>query len=733
MANGINGTKWTRSERWTYQPFYSLDEEEIQQTEDDLLKEQRLNELRDMVVEPLQKLQEASHQAKSIRDWCEVLYLFLEDLQIPRKLEMWVQQAELDGDLQKAREHDQVWAAIVELFDQMVEMMGEEDVSGELFSKLIETGCESLRFALVPPAMDQVLVGTLERSRFSNIKSTYILGANDGILPAKSKDEGIMTEGEREAISLLGVELAPNSQQQLALEDFYIYVAMCSASDQLWISYALADEEGKSLNPSLMIKRLKQMFPQIKERFILHEVHENPEDEQMFYVANPHKTLSHLATQLRQWKKGYPIAPFWWDVYNWFTEQAKWQPQLQRIIQSLFYSNVASSLSSATSKALYGEHLKASVSRMEKYKSCPFAQFLSFGLRLRERQIYRLEAPDIGQLFHAALKLIDDYLREQGMDWRELTQADCERLAREVVEKLAPRLQGQILLSSNRHHYIKRKLAQVIERATTIISQHSKQSEFTPIGLEIEFGNQGILPAMKFTLDNGVTMEVIGRIDRVDKAVHDDGLLLRVIDYKSSDTRLNLAEVYYGLSLQMLTYLDVIITHSKVWLGEEATPAGVLYFHIHNPLLNRKTTLSQEQIDNEIFKQFKMKGYVLAKEQVVQMMDTSLESAYSEVIPVALKKGGGFYSSSSIASEDDFSHLRGYVRKQIQQIGEQITDGVIDIAPYKLKNKIACTFCPYKPVCQFDQELEQNQFLTLPATGNQKAMELIRKEGGIEG
>jgi ATP-dependent helicase/nuclease subunit B len=730
LAYGINGTRWTDEKPWIYYRRQSLEQDTVTQSEEDLKKQQRLHELRRMIVQPLHGLQQNLSEADTVRQMCEELFCFLEASDIPKKLENWSKLAEEEGNLRLAREHDQVWGAVIHLLDQLVELMGNETLSLDLFINMLETGCESMRFASVPPAIDQVLVGNLERSRFSDVKCSFIVGVNDGILPARPREEGLISEAEREVLGSVGIELAPGGRRQLTIENFSIYVALSGASDRLWLSYALADEEGKSLTPSVLINRIKQLYKNLEEQLVVNDPFEKKEHDQLIYLTSPQKTLSYLAAELRHWQKGYPIAPFWWDVYDWFIRHETWAKETKAILSSLFYKNEAKPLPQETSQALYGRHIQASVSRMERFKSCAFSHFVSYGLRLKERQIHRLEAPDIGQLFHAALKLIDDHLRISGEDWRQLTKEKCRLLAEETVAKLAPRLQHNILLSSHRHHYIKRKLQQVIERAAAVLSEHAKSSEFSPVGLEIDFGPNGPLPSIAFTLKNGVTMEVIGRIDRVDQAEGSKGLLLRVIDYKSSQTSLNLNEVYYGLSLQMLTYLDVLITHAKTWLGVPASPAGVLYFHIHNPMLNKKTAIPQEQIELELYKQFKMKGLILADQEVVKRMDTTLESEYSEVIPVGLKKDGQFYSTSSVASEEDFEHLRGYVRRQFEQIGTQISEGTIDINPYKLKKKAACTFCTYKPVCQFDLSLDENEFLLLPAATKDRVLEQVRFGGG---
>ncbi|GGK28287.1 ATP-dependent helicase/deoxyribonuclease subunit B [Caldalkalibacillus thermarum] len=730
LAYGIQGERWYRDEQWRYRLKAMLGEQGGPQKEEERQLEEELNRLRFMLVEPLRKLEQEMAQAVTIRQRCGALYRFLAELDVPRKIEILRDEAVEHGELDKAREHDQVWDAVVDLLDQMVEVTGEEPLSFDLFRQMMETGLESMRFAIVPPAMDQVLVANMEHSRFSDVKCTFILGVNDGIIPAKPQEKGIISEEEREWLTGRGIELASGSRKQLLDEQFLIYLALASPSERLYLSYPLADEEGQSLLPSVLIKRMRDLFPDLEETLILNEPNEEGEQKQLTYVNHPSKTLSYLASELQAWKRGYPVHPLWWDVYNWYMADPEWHKQARRVLDSLFYRNEARQLSKEVSRSLYGSRLLLSVSRMEKFQSCPFSQFAAYGLKLGQRQIYRLDAPDIGQLFHAALKMMADELREKGVNWASLDREQCEELAKEAVERLAPVIQREILFSSNRYQYMKGKLQKVVGRASFILSEHARRSGFSPVGLEVGFGPQETLPPLRFTLKNGITLEVIGRIDRVDKADSSKGTLLRIIDYKSSHKTLNLAEVFFGLALQMLAYLDVVLTHAQTWLGTEALPAGVLYFHVHNPLVQAQGRLLRDEIEQELFKKFKMKGLLLADTEVVQLMDTTLTRGYSEIIPVALKKDGSFYSNSSVISREDFEHVRAFIRRKITEIGERLTEGEIGIHPYKLKQNTPCTWCEYRPLCQFDPSLEANQYRILVPEKGDDILNKIRSEGG---
>jgi ATP-dependent helicase/nuclease subunit B len=726
LALGIQGSRWTDSKPWKYKRFRGFEADDFGKTSKDDEKEQLINDLRDMIVSPLKRLSRDLSKSTAVVDYCKALYKYLEDLSIPMKLERLKLHAESEGKLRAAREHGQVWNAVLGLLDEMVELTGNEKLSKETWMQMLETGLESMKFALVPPSLDQVLAGTLERSRFTDVKVNFLLGVNDGVIPLKPKDDGLLSEDEREALERNGVLLAPSARRKLLDEQFMIYLALTNGSDRLFVSYALADEEGKTQQPSMVIQRMRDLFPDLKEHLYQNEP---AVEEDLSYIQHPVKSVSYLSAQLREWKKGYPISPVWWDVYNWIITNDQYDHYARKALSSLFYFNREAPLSPSVSKDLYGESILTSISRMELFQSCPFSQFMSYGLRLRERQMYKLEAPDIGQLFHAALKQMNDALQQRRVSWSDLSKGDCYRMAGDIVDLLAPQLQHEILLSSNRHLYIKKKLKEVVGKASHILSEHAKASGFTPAGLELAFGTGGTLPPLVYKLPNGTTMEVVGRIDRVDTAESSKGLLMRVIDYKSSSTGLNLSELYHGIALQMLTYLDVAVAHSEKWLGQESIPAGVLYFHVHNPLLNQKKLLTAEEIEKEVLKKFKMKGLVLAEDEAVNLMDSTMEKR-SNIIPVALTNNGFHKSHSSVATASHFETMRHHARRMAVSSGTGITNGVIDISPYEMKKKVPCTYCSYKPVCQFDQTLEENQYRQLKPEKDEIILEKMQEEGG---
>ncbi|GAF07021.1 ATP-dependent nuclease [Paenibacillus pini JCM 16418] len=732
LACGIQGYRWTDGRPWRNIPSLSLEgvNGDVQKSGVDLLDV--MEQCREVITGPLFAFEKKLKKAKTALEMSTAVYELMEECEIPQKLDSWSRQALEEGRPEAAKEHRQLWSLVLDLLDQIVEMMGSEKMNIELFAGVLETGLSELKLALVPPSLDQVLVGNMDRTRPGNVKYTFLLGVNDGVIPAIFQEDGVLTEQERSLLAETGMELAPGISRKLLDERFLIYNAIVSASQHLWISYPGADDEGKGLLPSELIRHLRKMFPDLQERGLSTQpVLEQSVNEQLDYVTVPRQTLSHLVIQLRNWKQGAEIPELWWKIYNWYRADNVWKQPLDMMLRSLFYRNETVSLQTGTSRKLYGTKVRTSVSRMERFVACPFSHFASHGLKLKERQLYRLKAPDIGQLFHAALSDMALRMQEQHRSWGSLSAEECRTEAQRTVERLAPMLQGEILLSSKRYGYISRKLTNIVSRASVILGEHARRGSFEPVGLELDFGPGKPLPPLTFSLENGTVMEVVGRIDRVDMAQDEHGLLLRVIDYKSGQKDLRLHEVYYGLALQMLTYLDVLLTYSQQWLGQQALPAGTLYFHVHDPILQSSNGMSMEQASEELLKRFKMKGLLVADRDVVSKMDTTLDKGHSSILPVAVKSDGSFYSSASVASPEQWGHLLTSVRNNIVQIGTRITEGDVHIEPYRIQQETACTYCSFKPVCQFDETIEGNHYHLLRKPDKGKVWDMLSEaEGG---
>ncbi|TDQ42068.1 helicase-exonuclease AddAB subunit AddB [Aureibacillus halotolerans] len=725
LAYGIYGAKrW--GETWSYRRY---GDDAAKQTDNEKEKEARINAARERIYEPFSVLENRLKRAKTVREKCTAMFLFLEQLGIDEKLQEMEAAEEAQGEIERATEHRQAWQAILNLFDQFVDTSGEEELSFAVFKQVVISGLESLQFSLVPPAVDQVIVATMEQSRVFGVKAAFVLGVNDGQLPAVPSEGGLLSEEEREKLSDSGFSLATTARQRLLDETFVAYMAFTKAAEELYISYALADEEGRTLQPSPWVARLADIFPdRAIAQLLVSEPSEDAYDAQEAYLVHPRRTLSLLASQFSAAKRGYALHDAWWAAYNLFVTDPKWEMFARMILKSLFYENKATSLSTEMSKEMYGDTIQTSVSRMESFQSCAFAHYARYGLKLRERSVFRLGAPDIGELFHAAIKYMTEDITNNHKTWRDISSDDCGPLAERAIDQLAPLIQKEILFSTNRHAYILKKLKDIVARTASVLHQQSLQSGFTPVAMEVGFGANETLPSPVFTLENGVRMELVGRIDQVDISQNTEGPFIRIIDYKSSARDLSLAEIYYGLSLQMLVYLDVVLNEAETWLGKEVSPAGMLYFHIHNPLIKASAEDDNEAIEQRIIEQFRMKGYMLANANVAADMDQSVEGmGKSTIAPYKLKKDGQFDAYSSVLAKDDISLLRDYSRGLMRKIGLDITSGETDIAPYMYKGRMPCEYCDFKTVCQFDESFAANQIRLLKPQKDNDIMAVIEE------
>lgn len=723
LAHGVFGWQWAEEAAWRFGGQAKTSEDET------------ADGLRRKYAAPLlafeQELQQAA--AENVRAMTTALYNFLLAVDVPGKLEKWQRQAEESGELETAQVHGQVWNGLLALMDQIVEVMGEESMSLATYARVLESGLETLELGLVPPALEQVLVGSMERSRQPDVKALFVLGVNEGVIPLRPQEDGILDEMERERLAELGLELAPSARQKLFAESYLLYQAMTRPSERLQLSCALADHEGKGLLPSSVFSRIREVLPDVQQQMFFDEPTGSAEAD-AFLLGNPRRLFRHLLSLLRSMKKSGELPAFWWEVYDWFLRSSTDAEREKWLLSGLRYENRSRKLQPETSRGLYGSSLSMSVSRLERFQSCPFSHFSSHGLRLKERTLYKLERFDVGELFHASLKRAVEKMNEEHLEWGKLTETSSMKLAHDVVEELVPETRSSILNRTARYRFLSKKLKRAVGRAIYVLGEHARRSRFAPIGLEVSFGPKGDLPGLALTLDNGVGLQLIGRIDRVDQSLDGDLPYLRVIDYKSSAKQLQLADVWNGLNLQLLVYLDVVVANAEQWLGKKAQFGGVFYYQVADPFVTAKRLLSAEEAAKERAKRLRMKGLMLADTELARMMDAYAEQGPSELLPFEIKKDGTFSSRSAIATEEQFRALTQYVRQTVQEIGTRMTEGEIQIEPYTKGTMTACDYCAYKPVCQFDEKAGGNQHRMIAKLSSKEVWEKLgNQQSGEEG
>lgn len=711
---GIRGYRWTNPWEWTFVRQWSLGEE---QELDDVRQSQldTINDIRFRAAAPLISFEQRVGKAENVREITVALYDLLAELRVPETLEEWAVKAEQAGDLVQAREHKQIWSSVVQLLEQVVETCGDQELNLSDYAAIINDGLEGLKLSLIPPGLDHVTVSPLEQTTIANVRAVYVPGVNDGVLPMRSRGEGILSDVERGQIAAAGLELAPGAAADSFAERFLIYTALTRASNYLWVSYPLADEEGKGLSPSLIINRLKELAGKATVKSLPVEPAPGAEQD---YLVHPRRSISALAAGLRLYKNGQVISQAWWDVYNWARQQPGLTSYLLQCLAGLFHNNTVDNLPDKLAGRLYtpGARLKGSVTRFESFRACPFKHFARYGLNLKERPVFRLQAPDLGQFLHAALKKFGERMQTERREWGSIAVEELGEICGEIAAELAPRLQNEILLSSAQYQHVSRRLENTIVRAVTRLAEFDQVSKFKPLAMEKAFGwGADALPPLTYKLTDGITLELGGQIDRLDVAEHNGRKYLLVIDYKSGGAWLKLPEVYHGLKLQLLTYLLVAQNLAKGLVGQsDCQAAGVLYYFIKNPSLSAEIPLSPEQIAKKLNSMLKMPGWTLAEPDISRLLDSSI-TGRSEFLKIALSKDDTFWRNCQayIKTADEFRLLLDYVGQMLITTGCDIVAGDIAIRPYMLEQQTPCGYCPYSPVCQFDRLLPENDYRRL--------------------
>ncbi|MDK2800200.1 MAG: ATP-dependent helicase/nuclease subunit [Clostridiales bacterium] len=723
LATGIRGNMWTKYGNWDFRLNAGLEQGEMSEYEQYILA--KVNEIRVKITTPLMNFRAKTKGSKKIKEICTALYEFLCEIRVPERIESRMEEFKNAGAMDLANEYGQIWNILMDVLDQVVEVMGDEKVTIERFRELLAIGFGEYKIGLIPPALDQVLVGSVERSRSHEISALYILGVNDGVFPAAIVEEGVLSDKDRETLRLQGIELAQDTRTQAFEEQYLIYTTLTTASSYLRLSYPIADSEGRTMRPSTIISRLRKLFPNIYEESNI--ISEDTEQENLALVAAPDPTFIQLVSAIRKQAEGFKINPLWLEVYRWYMQNEQWREKCKTALAGLFYSNLVNYIPTEKVKKLYGSPVYSSVSRLEKFASCPFAYYLQYGLKAKERKIFKLGAPDLGTFMHEVLNQFSKKVDENNRCWRDLERTWCAQTISDLVDQFIQNNSNAILNSSQRYRYLTDRLKRVLTRAVWLIVEHMKRSSFEPLGYEMAFEDKGDFPPITITLPNGETIKLIGRIDRVDTMQSEEGTYLRIIDYKSGTKAFKLSDVYYGLQIQLITYLDAIWESGNRKISQPILPGGILYFRIDDPIVQGESGMAEEEIEKAIMKQLKMKGLLLADVKLIKEMDRQMEGD-SLIIPARINKGDVLGKSSSAATIEQFEVLRKHVKKLLVQLGEEMLKGDVSINPYKKKKFTSCTYCNYASVCQFDPSMKDNKFRIMDDMKDEEVWKLIGNE-----
>lgn len=682
----------------TYSRLFTRRTEELQgnaegseQAEEKTME--RLNRIRQQFMDAVEILHMGSQEKAG--DYVSHLYDFLEQNQVQQKLLNYQQQFEKEGDLSRAREYAQIYRLVMDLLDQVYELLGEEEISRQEFADILEAGFGEITVGTIPQNVDRIVVGDMERTRLKQVKVLFFLGVNDGNIPKNASKGGIISDMDREFLIESGTEMAPSPRQQMYIQRLYLYLNMTKPSEQLYLSYAKVNSEGKGIRPSYLIDTVRKLFPAMSVEY--------PQNRsRLEQIEGRQEGARYLAEELREYVEGTLPEEERQDFYLMYRAYEADAAGRDLLTRAAFRRYRESGLSRIVARALYGQQLENSVSRLETYAACACRHFLQYGLSLQEREEFGFESSDMGTVYHAVLENFAGKLAESNLTWWDFTEDFAAKAVKESVEAYAATYGETVLYSSARNEYAITRMSRILTRTVLTLQKHLKQGSFQPDDYELSFRFAEDLDSIHVDLSEDEKMHLQGRIDRIDVSEDAEHVYVKVIDYKSGNRKFDLAALYYGLQLQLVVYMNAAMEmESRKHPDKEIVPAALLYYHIDDPTIETPVELTDEQINEQILAKLRMNGVVNSDPEVVERLDRYMQDK-SVVIPVEKKKDGSFSARSGVLSREEMQLISSYVDAKIRSIGREILDGKIAANPYEKGNEEACTYCAYKKVCGFD-------------------------------
>ena len=656
---------------------------------------EELNHLRMRFVEKLTPLHTVlKKRKKTVKEITLAVYEYLVQEKIQEQLAELEQKFQEDGELALAKEYSQVYRIIIELFDKFVELLGEEPVGLNEYCKLLDAGLEEARVGVIPPSVDQVVAGDMQRTRLKDIRALFFLGANDSFLPGALMRTGLLTEQDREKFRQADHALAAGGKEKAYVQKFYLYMNLTKPSEKLKIYYSKVSAGGKAQRPSYLIQELSRLYPELKVQ-----------DEEAKKLKEKELTEKSGVAYLIRGLQEKNLDLTWQELYTWYQKSPEWKAAVDRILRAWYYRRPEDPLSERVARELYGENFEGSITRMERYATCACAHFLAYGLRLKERPLYEFKAVDLGNVCHRALELFSKKASEAG-GWTVLPEEERKKLIDASVEEAITDYGNSVLYSTARNEQMIVRMKQMLERTVWALTNQLKAGDFVPEAYELRFFG--------------------GKIDRIDICETEEQIYVKVMDYKTGSKAFDVVALYHGLQLQLMVYMDAAVEFQKKrHPDKEVIPAGVFYYRIQDPLVDK--TEDKEKAERAVLKQLKPDGIIPLGKEILKHLDHNT-SGESLAVPVKYNKNGSVSGYSKVVAGEDFSAMMTHAKKQMEDARTKILNGEAGALPYKRGQESGCDYCPYRHVCGFDVKIPGYEYRDIGTMGKEEAMAAMRIE-----
>ncbi len=601
--------------------------------------------------------------------WCE--------LKVEATLERWTLSAETSAI------HATVWEQMNSWLENLALAFPDEAMPLRDWLPILEVGLGNLTVGVIPPALDEVLIGAIDRARNPNLKFVLALGMNESVFPATPAAPVILTNADRAELEQQKLALGASLLDQISRERYLGYIACTRASEKLALVFSKKSADGKTLNPSPFIAQAQRIFPEL----IVND----------FFAKLPESDAEHANELAKALMLG---APSLLEI-----------PALKTFAEKLAQlreADAKENLTAAMAQKLYGLTLRSSVSRLEEFAACPFKFFVKSGLRANERKVFELDARERGNFQHDVLKKFHDQLQTEGKRWRDLEPLVArERVGKIAATQMETHRHGLFQDSAETQFAARAMTSALEEFIEVIVGWMRTQYDFYPVAAELGFGGKGdVLPSWEMDLSNGFKLVLNGRIDRVDLwcDVAKDEALVVVMDYKSGGKKLEPVLMQNGIQLQLLAYLGVLAqskTFQEISGAKKLIPAGAFYVSLRGKF--ESGTSRNKVLDDVEAKKLAYQHHGRFDASELRKLDRR-DVAKGDQFNFKLNKGGEMASNSAEAiSCKELTGLLDEVKEQLCSLGEKILAGAAAVTPYRKGKQTPCEFCDYRAICRMDE------------------------------
>lgn len=711
LEHRVHGMRWEETEPWKAQRRLTRDIEEVAQSSEapavdaiETLRRSLLDKLGPFIVVV------RTGAGPTVQELAVAIFALFERFEIRKTLARWMNEAAgvltsgAASAVEERDEHEQVWSNVSELFDEMVELLGDQRLPAEEFVEILEAGLEQFDLALTPPTVDQVLVGQVDRTICPPARAVFVLGLNEGEFPASARHSTMFSDGERRELFRRQLELENDQRRRLLDESLLGYIALTRSSERLIVTRSQTDGAGRPTRPSVLWNRVEKLLPDAPLQ-VVDGACENEIDR----LSTPRQLVSGLMRWARRAQENE--ASEWSGLYQRFAEKKIDNQQIENLRRlawpALSYGNVAK-LDDGVAQSLFRSPLKATIRQLETFAACPFQHFARHGLELRSRADQDVTPADLGQLYHRML----ERLVRQAMT--EASQVDplpiSPEMIREAAKDVGKALRSEVMLSSKRSQYLLERARGTIGQVVEAQRAAMERNRFRPIRAGSAFGDDSPTPALRIQSTLGKEVHLQGKIDRIDALAGGNDAI--AMDYRLGTNSLSLQEVYYGLSLQLLIYLLVLEANGQAIAGRPLTPVAAFYVQLFRGLGDVEHP--DDALDaSDPMRLLAIQPRGIFQERALADLDVEANEKWSATVKGYVKQDGelGNRGRSDVASAEEFSALLSLTRTRIAELTDGILSGHVDVSPYQLARRSPCPKCEFRSVCRFETTVNRYQIL----------------------